>query len=117
MRFFGKVGYGVSVEKTNGVWEDTIAERQYFGDVQTVSRRLVEGGRVNSNLTVSNVISILADPFANDHFHAIKYVEWEGALWEVTEVTVQRPRLLLRLGGVYEGQVHATNPARRDTGE
>jgi hypothetical protein len=45
----------------------------------------------------------VADAYANENFFAILYVEWMGALWTISEVEVQSPRLLLRLGKVYNG--------------
>lgn len=103
-KFYGKVGYAAqSVETDPGIYEDQIIERWYLGDVVRNTRRLVEGSEVNSDLTVDNSISILADPYALDHFHALRYVEWAGVLWVISSVDVQRPRLVLRLGGVYNG--------------
>jgi len=102
-RFYGKVGYGASVETAPGVWKDVITEVSYFGDVVRNTRVLREGDRVNDDLSVDNSISIVADAYANEHFFAIRYVEWMGTLWVVTNVEVQSPRLLLRLGGVYNG--------------
>lgn len=106
-KFHGAVGYGYTVEKAAGVWEDIIVERSYFGDVLRNSRRLQEDGKVNLELTVQNSISIVADAYASEHFFAIRYVRWSGSLWVVTEVEVQRPRLILRLGGVYNGPTPA----------
>lgn len=102
-RFHGKVGYGETTEVRPGVWEDTITEREYFGDVVRNSRGLREADKVNDDLTVGNSISIVADDHANEHIFAIRYVEWAGTLWTVSDVEVQSPRLLLRLGGVYNG--------------
>lgn len=102
-RFYGKVGYGETVNLGNGIYEDQIIERQYYGDVIRNTRDLVNAEKVNDNLAVGNSISIVADPYANDHFFAIRYVEWAGTLWKVSNVEVQSPRLLLRLGGVYNG--------------
>lgn len=102
-KFYGKVGYGTTVDKGNSVYEDDISERSYYGDVVRNSRGLDDNERVNSNLTVGNSISIVADPYALNHFFAIRYVEWAGTLWVVENVDVQSPRLLLRLGGVYNG--------------
>lgn len=102
-KFYGKIGYGATVEKAPGVWEDVITEISYFGDVIRNTRRLQEGEFVNDNLSVNNSISIVADAYANKHFFAIRYVEWMGALWTISDVEVQSPRLLLRLGGVYNG--------------
>ena len=103
-RFFGRVGYAIApVESAPGVWVQGIVERGYYGDVVQNVRRLQEGPSVNPDISVQNSISIVADAYANEHFFAIRYVEWAGVLWTVTTVEVQRPRLLLRLGEVYNG--------------
>ena len=109
-RFFGRVGYGESVETAPGVWTDEITEHEYYGDVIRNSRQLREGENLNPDLSVQNSISIVADEFANDHFFAIRYVEWSGVLWTVSSVEVQSPRLLLGLGEVYNGPTPATAP-------
>ncbi len=102
-RFSGKVGYGVTVETSPGVHEDQIVEYIYFGDVVRNSLSFRAGESVNNDLSVGNSVSIVADAFANEHFFAVRYVEWAGTLWAVSEVEVQAPRLILRLGGVYNG--------------
>jgi hypothetical protein len=102
-KFYGEIGYGESVETTPGVWQDEIVEHSYFGDVVRNTRRLQEGEVLNNDLTVGNSISIVADAYANNHFFAIRYIRWAGTLWTVSDVEVQSPRLLLRLGGVYNG--------------
>jgi hypothetical protein len=79
----------------------------FTGDVIRDTRQLQYGEKVNPDLSVGNQISILADAYANDHFFAIRYVEWAGVLWTVTDVEVQSPRLLLRLGEVYNGPTPA----------
>lgn len=102
-RFYGKVGYQETVETRPGVWEEKVATYSYYGDVVRNSRGLQDGEKVNKDLTVGNSISILADQYAREHFFAIRFVEWSGRLWDVDDVDVQSPRLLLRLGGVYNG--------------
>lgn len=102
-KFAGKIGYGVPTETAPGVWTDEIIERSYFGDVVRNTRKLTPGEQVNDDLSVGNSISIVADAYANDHFFAIRYVEWAGVRWTVPSVEVQSPRLLLSLGEVYNG--------------
>jgi hypothetical protein len=109
MKFYGKVGYGNPSESTEGVWADIITERYYYGDVVKDTRRIVAGSDVNPDISTGNSIEIVADPYAIEHFHAITYVEWAGARWTVTETELKRPRLILRLGGVYNGPGPATN--------
>ena len=104
VKFYGTIGYGESVDKGDGVWEDDITERNYYGDVIQNIRRLQEDGeKVNSDISVGNSISIIADPYANEHFFAMRYIKWAGTYWIVKSVDVKRPRLVLQLGGVYNG--------------
>ena len=110
MRFHGKVGYGETVETAPGVHEDVITEHQHFGDVVRNSRTLTEGDNLNQDLSVGNSISIVANAYASEHFFAIRYVEWAGNLWTVSNVEVQSPRLLLSLGEVYSGPTPADAP-------
>ena len=109
-KFYGRIGYGETVETAPGVWVDEIVEYSYFGDVIRNVRTLREGENLNADLSVQNSISIVADAYANEHFFAIRYVEWAGTLWTVESVEVQSPRLLLRLGEVYNGPTPAVAP-------
>lgn len=102
-KFYGAIGYGENVEAAPGVWQDNIVEYKYYGDVVRNTRTLQEGENLNNDLSVGNSISIVSDAYANEHFFAIRYIEWAGALWTISDVEVQSPRLLLRLGGVYNG--------------
>ena len=103
-RFFGKVGFATVSEIRPGVWEDTIVERPYYGDIVRNSRRHESGqDKVLDDINISNEFSIVADAYANENFHNIKYVEYMGTKWKVSTITVERPRLILSAGGVYNG--------------
>lgn len=103
-RFYGEIGYGETVEERPGVWKDNvIVEYPYYGDVILNSRSLEVGTSVNDDISVGNSISIVADAYAREHIFAMRYIKWQGVLWKVEQVTEVRPRLLLRLGGVYNG--------------
>lgn len=103
-KFFGYVGFSDGTTQVKpGVFEETLHERQYYGDIVRNSVRIQEEQKVLDDISVENSISIVADAYAIDHFFAIRYVEWAGVFWDVTTVEVQSPRLLLRLGGVYNG--------------
>lgn len=103
MKWYGVIGFGETVETKPGVWEDKITQRTYFGDVTRNTRILQSGGQVNDNINVSNLISVVADPYANQNFHSIRYIEFMGTKWKVSSVDVQYPRLILTVGGVYNG--------------
>ena len=102
-KWFGVIGYAETVETSPGVWMEDITERQYFGDVVRNTRRLQTTDKVNDNVDISNEISVVADPYALQNFHAIRYVEFMGTKWKVSTVYVQYPRLTLSFGGVYNG--------------
>ncbi|MBQ9003739.1 MAG: hypothetical protein IJ087_17985 [Eggerthellaceae bacterium] len=103
-RYYGLVGfYGGDVETTPGVWDEQIVERPYYGDVVRYTRSLRTGDDVNDDISVSNQISIVSDPYALQNFHAIRYVTWMNSKWKVSSVEVQFPRLILTIGEVYHG--------------
>jgi hypothetical protein len=103
-KFFGLVGFVTTATETApGVFKEGVVEYEYYGDIVRNARELEQAAKVNDDFSVSNSISIVADDYANEHFHAIRYVKWAGALWAVPTVEVQSPRLLLRLGGIYNG--------------
>jgi len=102
-KFHGRVGFGKTVEVKPGVFADEIVENLYYGDIVQNRRTLREGENLNEDLAISNSISIVANAYASEQFFAIKYVEWAGEFWAVTDVEVQAPRLILQLGEVYNG--------------
>lgn len=102
-KFYGAIGYAQTVDRGSGVWEEEIVERTYFGDLNRNTLRLQTGDQVIDNINIANEISIVADPFAYENFHAMRYVEYMGARWKITSVEEKFPRLILTVGGVYNG--------------
>lgn len=103
-KFYGVIGYAVTKETAPGVWTEEIAEQSYYGDLTRNMRRLQDSGNLNDDINVANEISIVADPYANANFHSMRYVAFMGAKWKISKVEVQYPRLILTLGGVYNGK-------------
>ena len=100
-KFYGVIGYAVTKETAPGVWTEEITEQSYYGDLTRNMRRLQDSGDLNDDINVANEISIVADPFAYQNFHTMRYVEFMGAKWKISSVEVQYPRLILTVGGVY----------------
>ena len=103
MKWHGVIGYGETTETEPGIWTERITERVYSGEILRNTRMLQTSGQVNDNINISNSISIISDPYANKNFHSIKYVEFMGTKWKVANIDVQYPRLILSIGGVYNG--------------
>lgn len=102
-KFYGVVAYAITEEVIPGKWKECIVKKQYRGDITRVSRRLQSADKVNDDIRINNEIRILADAFAYQNFQNIRYVVWMGTKWKVESVTVDRPRLVLEIGGEYNG--------------
>lgn len=102
-KYYGKVGYSPTETDEYGVASPKIIERYYYGDVLKLSTRWQETEHLNDDITVNHRISIVADAYAYQNFPYIRYVEWMGVRWLVRTVDVEPPRLILTLGGVYNG--------------
>ena len=100
-KWCGVIGYADTQETNPGVWEEQYIERRYYGDVTRCARRLESSGDLNDDINASHEISIIADPFALNHFHTMRYAEFMGTKWKITNVEVQYPRLRLTVGGVF----------------
>lgn len=103
-KWFGKIGYAETVETKPGVWKEQITVREYFGDLTRNTRRLQTVDKLNDDINISNELSIVSDPYAIQNFHAMRYAEFMGTAWKISNVEVQYPRLILTLGGVYNGE-------------
>ena len=109
-KFYGNIGYVKTVEVEPGIWNEEVIVYPYFGDVIRNTSRYQSSGGVNDDINVSNNISIVADPFARENFQHMRFAEFMGTKWKITNVEVQYPRLILTLGGVYnENQTGTTN--------
>lgn len=97
------IGFAVPTETSLGIWSDSIIARKYYGDITRKGYRWDNTSNLNNDIKVTNTISIVADKFANDNFHAMKWVEFGNARWSVSSVEVDYPRLNITLGGVYNG--------------
>lgn len=104
MRFFGVVGFAITEETTPGVWEDKVIEREYYGDANKIRSHWERSDTLNDDIRISTEISIIADPFAHEQFPYIKYVNYMGHKWSVSDIDISdAPRILLTLGGLYNG--------------
>ena len=105
-RFSGKVGYMIQKEDPNqlGCWYTEIVVKSHSGNILTNQQRNYDAGKVNDDVVITNKFSIIANPFASKNYHNAKYVEYRGTKWEVSTVEYAYPRIILSVGGVYNGQ-------------
>lgn len=108
-KFYGLIGYVETTQIRSGVWEDTAIEKHYVGDILKNTKRWQSSGDVLDDIDLAIRVSIVADAYANENLFAIKYVKWMGAYWKVTSIDADRPRLILTIGGVYNGPTVGTS--------
>lgn len=107
-KFYGEIGYAETIETVPGVWQEQIVKRNYTGDVIRNTSKIRGGEHLNDNIVLDNKLSIIADPYALNNFSTMRYIKWDGAFWKITSVEIQRPRLILTIGGVYNEQTSGT---------
>lgn len=103
-RFCGKIGFVKSVETAPGVWENQSITKNYRGDILRNTRTWVNGNSINDNVNISNSVSIVANSYLYDNLYAMQFIEWMGARWKIESFEIQRPRIVLSIGGIYNGE-------------
>lgn len=104
MKFHGQIGFSYEEETAPGVWTTKTEEKEVYGDVLSNMRRWDNGQEINSDLNVSNKISVVSSRFIYEHLGAMRYISWNGTRWKVSSAEIVRPRVILTLGGVYNGE-------------
>ena len=102
-KMYTKIGYAETVETKPGIFKESVTERPYTVEVIRLSKRYENSSYINDNVNVNNEFSVLADPYALNHFHNMRYIMLWGQPWKISNVTVEYPRLKLTVGGVYNG--------------
>ena len=102
-KFCGKIGFLGQAETSPGVWSDVITERIYYGDVKKQSRKYQNVDGVDDTFTLRNTFSIIADSYANENLHVMKWIEYAGIKWSIKSIDIDRPRLEIIIGGEYHG--------------
>ena len=101
-KYYGNIGFSQIIETSPGVWKEDIISKFYTGDIIRNTQKQRNMDSINTNLTVTSDISIIADNFANENIQNIKWVELYNYKWCVDSIDVlQYPRMTLSLGGVY----------------
>lgn len=103
MKFYGNIGFAVTVDDGDGVWIPKIVEKNYSGDVLRLIRNRDSGEHINDGLRLNSQFSILMDPWFQDHLSQIKYIEYMKTKWIAESVEIQERRVLITPGGIYHG--------------
>ena len=109
-KFYGPIGYARLEESKPGVWTEDVVEKNYRGDIILDQRRWQSDEKVNDNINIDNSISIIADIYAYENLGFMKYIVWNGVPWKIQSFSINRPRIVLQIGGVYNGERPPESP-------
>ncbi len=104
-KFSGKIGFSLEAEDANGngVWTPTIVEKHYYGDIVNATYKWNDNSKVNEDLNISNKFSVVANDFAIKNIGCMLYVLWNGVKWKIITAEIYGPRIILYIGGLYNG--------------
>ena len=102
-RFSGLVGYVPQQETTPGVWTPVENPRKMKGDIIRQSSTNASSGNLNDDVTLNHRISLIGDAYAFDNYFNIKWIKIDTMKWKVVNIEIERPRIIISLGGVWNG--------------
>lgn len=101
-KFYGKIGYSTTVETEPGVWEPSIQERTYRGEISSRFSRYNNSASVNDNINLNMQLSIIADPYALENYGNMVYVEAYNYKWKIENIELNNlPKMIITVGGKY----------------
>jgi hypothetical protein len=102
-KFYGVIGYAIQAETSPGVWENQVIEKSYRGDILLSQQRWQKSEKANNDLSLDNSISVIADVYAYINSGFMKYIVLHGQKWSINSLAISRPRIVLQIGGLYNG--------------
>lgn len=103
-KYSGLVGYVTEEEISPGVWQPKNNSRKMRGDIIRQTSNNQNDMKVNNDTTLSHRVSLVGDAYAFSNYYDIKWIDIDGYRWKVSSVEVQRPRIIVSLGGPYTAQ-------------
>ena len=103
MKFYGNIGFAVTKDMGDDIWKEVITDKKYAGDVLRLQRNRDSGEHINDGLRINTQISVLMDPWFQDHLSGLRYVDYLGTKWIAESIDIQSPRINITLGGIYHG--------------
>ena len=99
----GVIGYALDVETQPGVWTPGITEKKYYGEIVKDNRRIENNTQINDSINISNNISVVSNSFMLSNLAFMRYITFMGSKWNISSVDIKPPRMIISIGGVYNG--------------
>lgn len=108
-KFTGLVGFITQEESIPGVWSPIENSKKMRGDLISSSAtngngsRIADSGKVNDDVSLNHRVSLLGDYYTFNNYLNIKWIQIGGRKLEVSSIELQRPRVILTVGGLWNG--------------
>lgn len=108
-KWCGKIGLAICAEEdpenNPGVWTDIIKEVPAKGEIIKTSYRYQSNtDSTNDDISLNMSLSIISNTYLTNNFQSIKYITYKNGVWSVTGVSLENRRLILSIGGIYNGE-------------
>lgn len=87
----------------DGIARDEYVERKFRATVTRLNNNMVSSGDVIDNLKMDMNFQIKMDKWTYENFQWLRYLVYNGAKWKITNVQVQRPNMIVQVGGIFNG--------------
>lgn len=101
MKWYGQIGFLETKEVSPDHYESVATEKTYMGDLTKAYKSNQMESTINQDITLSNQLSIIFDPYLQENFYKIAYVTFGGAKWKVSNISVEPPRIVFSFGSLY----------------
>lgn len=108
MKYSGMAGVVEdSIEISPGIWKPAgVREIKATGDFVSSRKEFsVRSDSTNDDVTMSNTISIVMSKDLFNNLSNLRYLTVNGARYKVTSFEINRPRIVITLGGLWNGDV------------
>lgn len=102
-KFAGLVTYVVTKETVPGVWAEVAESVTMRGDIIRKGAVVQNGDKVNDDVVLNHRVSLVADDYALGNYQDIKRIQIDGREWNINNIEVQRPRIIVTVGGLWNG--------------
>lgn len=105
MKYSGLAGFNEKdIEVRPGVLQNQIKERRIKGNVLNYGHYNSDTpNSMQQDVSIRNRLSIIMDPYIKKNFNNILYVTFMNVRWSISSLTINGNRVILDLGGVYNG--------------
>lgn len=103
-KYSGLIGFADGQVEEDGVVTVKYSEIKLRGDVLNSGYNYQNDSKKYDSITVSNQLSLIASDAICNNCSNLRYAYFAGQKWKIISFEIKRPRLIVRLGDVWNGE-------------